>query len=319
MSQYHHIGHRDVIRVLKKQIESQRIHHTYIFIGPPHIGKLDLAKYFASLIHDPRNQIQLREKLENSVHPDTIIIHPAKAKKTYKRTISIKEIKKLQRKINLTPHSSNFKIGIIADVHLLTLEAANAFLKTLEEPPKASVLILTTSNQNLILPTILSRCQKIYLGLVSQKEIYQNLIERNIGKNAAQMISRLAAGKPGLAIELAEEDILNDYRQNLSDLEKLFRLNDADRIKRVEAIYKQKDILEVLDNWLVYFRDLLIEKNNLADMEINFDREEMIKKQSLKLSNRKIENILRKIIESKNMLIANANPKLVLENLVLEF
>jgi len=317
MNNYFHIGHKKIIDILKKQVKSQKIHHAYIFIGPPNVGKLDLAKYFASLIHEGKNKIKIREKIDKGIHPDTMIVSPQKAKRSYRQSISIEKIKKVTNKINLSPHSSKFKIGIISDAHLMTQEAANAFLKSLEEPPKASVLILTTTNENKILPTIISRCQKLYFGVVKREEILKNLAAEKINKRKAETISRLAAGRMGLAIRFREEKVLKNYQENLSILEKIFNFNDAEKIKKIEEISKTKDTSEILSDWLLYFRDLFAIQKGLDKIVVNFDKIQEIKKWSKKISLEKNKKIIRAIIESQNLLAANANPKLVLENLVL--
>lgn len=317
MQPHLHIGHKKIIDILKKQIRDQKIHHAYIFIGPPNVGKLDLAKYFAALIHLGKNEIKVREKIDKGLHPDTMIVLPQKAKKSYRQTISIGKIKEIIRKINLSPHSSNFKVGIISDSHLMTAEAANAFLKSLEEPPKASVLILTATKENLIIPTILSRCQKFYVSVVKREEILKSLMAEKISKTKAETISRLAAGRMGLANRFKEEGVLKNYQENLSILEKIFNFDDAERIKTIEGISKTKDISGILSDWLIYFRDLLASQKGLDEIIVNFDKTQEIKKWGERINLEKNKKIIKLIIEGQNLLAANANPRLVLENLVL--
>jgi len=202
---------------------------------------------------------------------------------------------------------------------LMTSEAANAFLKTLEEPTKTSIFILTTSMENLILPTIISRCQKISLGLVSKKEIIKELEKEGVGKKVSEVISNLSAGKPGFAKRLSKKENLQKYFRNIDLLEELLIADDIDKMNLAKKIVEQRNLPKLLDLWLVYFRDLLAVRQGLFEIVVNTDRIKKIADFSKKFSPRKIKEDINLISEGQKMLAANTNPRLVLENLLLSF
>jgi DNA polymerase-3 subunit delta' len=313
-----HIGHRKIINLLKKQIFKKNIHHAYLFIGPTNVGKLNLAKYFATLIHSGKNDKMIKSQIDKDIHPDTIVIKPNLAKKTASRSISINQIHELLRRTSLSPHSSKWKVGIISDVETMTIEASNAFLKTLEEPGKTSIFILTTTNERLILPTIVSRCQKLYLGLVERSEILKDLKSNQLGIKRSQLVANLSAGKPGLAKRLSKKKNLEKYSSDIDMIEKIILADDIERLSLSKSLYQRRDLIKLLDIWLLYIRDLLAVRQGFLEIIINIDRIKKITDFSKKIPFGKIQQIILAVQKSQEMLESNANPRLVLENLVLE-
>jgi DNA polymerase-3 subunit delta' len=313
-----HIGHKKIIDIFKKQIQDDNLHQAYFLIGSENIGKLNLAKYFALLIHAGREDQKIKTQIDQDIHPDTFTIYPIRAKKTVKRSISIEQIHQLLKKTSLSPHSSKWKVGIISDAHLMTQEAANAFLKTLEEPTKSSIFILTSSDEKLILPTIASRCQKLFLGLVNKNEITKDLIVHGLDVKSSQLIASLSAGRPGLAKRFLDKERLESYNQDLILLEKLIEASDVERLLIAQSIAERQDILRVLDIWLIFLRDLLAAENDIFKIIVNVNRMKKLIDFSKKISSESIKKNILKIYESKQKLLGNANPRLVLENLALQ-
>jgi len=313
-----HIGHKKLIDALKRQIVHSNIHHAYIFIGPENIGKLNLAKHFAILIHNGKFDERIKNQIEKGNHPDTIIISPKSAKKTAKKSISIDQIHQLLKKCSLSPHSSKKKVGIIVDAQLMTPEAGNSFLKTLEEPTKTSIFILLTTNEKAIIPTVVSRCQKIYLNPIGKKEILRNLINNGVDKVTAELISNLSAGKPGIAIRLTDKSKLKKYNDDIELLEKIFESPEIEKLDLAKTVSERRDIIKLLNIWQAYLRDILVFKENILDILINVNRINKIKELAKEISFKKIQQMIEVVKESQIMLAGNANPKLVLENLFLE-
>ncbi|MDD4803040.1 MAG: hypothetical protein PHF24_08910 [Syntrophomonas sp.] len=199
------IGQERALLPLRKALETGKINHAYLFSGPAGIGKYTTAEIFAAAIimqTDPQGEIYLKEK----VHPDLLVIE----KMDNKSLIGIEQInREMGPWLALKPYRSSLRIVIIKDAHLLSIPAANALLKTLEEPPVHAVIILVTDEMNL-LETIVSRCQMIRFFPLEEISISKFLMERGMDPERAANLSRLGQGSMASALILAEEEGLED-------------------------------------------------------------------------------------------------------------
>jgi len=218
------IGHEKQVNFLQKSIKKKRLSHAYLFIGPEGVGKLTIALAFAKALEceDGRDEdfcghCQSCLAIEKGNHPDVHLISPESGKEE----ISIAQIKKLCRDFTLSALSGLYKIGVIQGADLLGRAAANAFLKTLEEPLGKAIFILTSSSES-ILPTISSRCQILKF--------------------------------PSLSI------VKVDARENLiKDLISILNSDNNYRFKYAENLAQDKlKIKEALSCWTTFFRDILI-------------------------------------------------------------
>ncbi|MDH4129872.1 MAG: DNA polymerase III subunit delta', partial [Spirochaetota bacterium] len=230
------IGHQHIIKFLNISIKKNRLAHAYLFAGPEHLGKETIAKEFVKsiLCEKRKNNFVYCNKCSNCInidsglHPDFIYLEPRleqKGKVIKKLDININQIRDLQHKLSLMPYSAAYKIAIIDEIDRLNQEAANCLLKTLEEPPNNSILILIAHNLKQILPTIKSRCQLIKFEIVNQKEIFDGLKAMNGIKSSCynlEIINKLSLGYPGLAIKfLKERDSLKEVKFIFEELEKI--------------------------------------------------------------------------------------------------
>jgi DNA polymerase-3 subunit delta' len=208
--------------------------------------------------------------------------------------------------LSLHPYSAPFKAAIIDQAHLMTSEAQNCFLKTLEEPRGKTLLILITEYPEMLFSTILSRVQKIKFYPVERKEIENYLITQGVPKEKTKLISQLSLGKPGVALEF----VLDNQKLEKQDkiIKEILKIGNSDLVSRFQyakdLAVNSEDTREVLEIWLRYFRNALI---------LTVDKKEKIYSLS------KLKNILR-TIQKINFLISttNVNPKLALEILLLE-
>lgn len=218
----------DILELLSRQIKTGQLSHAYLFWGSNSAPKTAIALDFAKAIFESKKTGQSSENFQNS--PDLLIIKPEFAGKTANATIKIEKIRQLIRFLSLSPHSLGIKIAVIQAAHNLNQESANALLKTLEEPPKNSLILLISDKPSLILPTILSRCQKIRIAGIA----YQ------INPKSQKLFEQLVQGS------------VSEQFQLCSDL--------AER---------QKSLARVLNDWLVLIRDELLRQNQLADYTLN--------------------------------------------------
>jgi DNA polymerase-3 subunit delta' len=292
----HIIGHDKIVKLLDKAITRNGVSHAYLFYGPENVGKFTVALEFS-------------KKLTNNItgiNPDLIIIRPEVEEKkgiTKKRDIKIDQINDLNHQLSLSRQQGNYKVVIIDEAERLNKNAQNSLLKTLEEAGPGIVLILVAHDQRRLLPTILSRCQKMRFGTVPEGELVQELEKR--GLRARRDIIFWSLGRPGLLIELVENQDALDFRNaTLGELEKMFALTVVERFALAEELAKDtQSLMKKIDLWLIIFREMILGRTVLAGVE-----------------KRKALVLLDQAEKSQELIKGtNSNARLILENLVLNF
>src|SRR5260370_6519087 len=214
------VGHGHAIHTLRRALAAQRVRHAYLFTGPERIGKALLAQGLAATLvctggtdpHDaaqnPCNACFSWRKVMHGNHPDVDYISRAPDK----QFILIEQVRELQGEASRKTLEGRRNIFIIQSMHEMNVQAANCLLKTLEEPEPDVLLLLTTPDPGLLLPTILSRVQQIPMHLLTTAQIRQALQERwHVADEDAALISALAAGRMGWAVQAVEdEDLLTE-------------------------------------------------------------------------------------------------------------
>lgn len=355
-------GQNKAISLLKRAVESGKIANSYLFYGPAGVGKFTTALYFGMMIncsaaHDKRpcGYCSSCSKFRNFSHPDFLFTFPtpkldisldgeiksAKILEEYKDYIKnkietpwkkfyfsknieirIDSIRMLEHRINLSPNEGTKKIYIVEYAEMLNEKTANAFLKTLEEPPHDTVIILTTSKLNALLPTIISRCQQIKFYPISQKLIEEELKnQRYLEDTEAKIFARIANGNMEKALVLAEEDS-SEVRQNvLIFLQIVISQNDAKFIEFSANFKGSKNILQELISHLIIWISDIAYLQNYPENIINIDSLEMVKQ--LFMKNPKVENYAFEMIEflenMQHKLARHVNAQLILIEIYNEF
>jgi DNA polymerase-3 subunit delta' len=214
--------------ILEKIAKSKKIPHAILFEGPEGIGKKELAISFAKMI--------LGEEIKN--HPDFLLIEPKKD------TISIDQIKnELIRFICLAPFLGKKKVAIINKAELMTKEAQNSLLKTLEEPKENSILILISSKPELLLPTILSRCQRIRFSFLKKREL-ENFLKGKTEREKEEILKRAQGNLETLKNILNEG--LKERKEKEEMVEKVLKMGVFERLKLLEKLKNEDEFLEIL-------------------------------------------------------------------------
>jgi DNA polymerase-3 subunit delta' len=239
------LGHERQIQFLKEILNSGKIPHALLFCGREKLGKKRVALEFSSWI--------LNSFLFN--HPDFFYLEPIK------NQISIEQIRELIWKISLKPSRSKYKVAIIDSANKMTFAAQNCFLKTLEEPRGSSIIILIAENENLLLPTIVSRCQRIKFFPVEKKKIESFLKERGVKEEKIEKILKFAQGRPGMAIDLLEnEKKLEEFEKLRTSLVKIEKREISFRFQKIKEILEELDFFEILELLTNHFREKIFEK-----------------------------------------------------------
>ena len=281
-------------KYLTNSIKSNMVSHAYMFEGPNGIGKNTMARELAAILLEMEN-------LFNS--PDYIEIKPDG------NSIKIAQIRKLQSDILVKPYKS-YKIYVIDEAQKMTVEAQNALLKTLEEPPKYAIIILITDNKESLLDTIKSRCDIIKFTPIPMQEVASYLTMNGIDSKRASLLANFSRGSMKKAIELSESEEFNFMREEVQKYVETFLNGNLIEIMDIQSsIEKYKDqITNVLDLLINYFRDIMMVKENVDNsMIINLDRLIFVKNMSNKTTYSQLSKIIDIIEETKNKLRSNCN------------
>ena len=281
-------------KYLTNSIKSNMVSHAYMFEGPNGIGKNTMARELAAILLEMEN-------LFNS--PDYIEIKPDG------NSIKIAQIRKLQSDILVKPYKS-YKIYVIDEAQKMTVEAQNALLKTLEEPPKYAIIILITDNKESLLDTIKSRCEIIKFTPIPMQEVASYLTMNGIDSKRASLLANFSRGSMKKAIELSESEEFHLMREEVQKYVETFLNGNLIEIMDIQSsIEKYKDqITNVLDLLINYFRHIMMVKENVDNsMIINLDRLIFVKNMSNKTTYSQLSKIIDIIEETKNKLRSNCN------------
>lgn len=209
-------GQEKAIRLVARSLETDRVPHAYIFKGPDGVGKRLFARGVAAALNcrgeSPGRAcgscVSCRKFLSGN-HPDFLVVHPERG------TIKIDQVREMCRALGYPPYESESRVVLMEDVHTMRQEAANSLLKTLEEPPKNNLLILTADASQEILTTISSRCQVIpFFGLPEDVCVEIMLADKpEMVLETARLLARLAEGSPGRALLLDQEEMITVLKE----------------------------------------------------------------------------------------------------------
>lgn len=317
------VGHKQVITHLEHAMELGKISHAYILSGEKGSGKKLLAEVFAEALQcekgekEPCRNCHSCKQAESGNHPDIIrVIHEKP------NSISVEDIREqLVNDVQIKPYSSRYKIYIVPDADKMTVQAQNALLKTLEEPPAYAVILLLANNVSALLPTILSRCVTLSMKPVGDAQVKSYLMEHmQIPDYEADVCVAFAQGNIGKAIQLATSENFNEIKNTALHLLKNVSQMDiseiAATVKSVTAF--KMEIQDFLDFLAVWYRDILYYKATRDVGGLIFkDQLKVITDQINKGSYEGIENILQGLATAKTRLNANVNFELTMELLFL--
>ena len=317
------VGHKDIINYIRSAVTENKVSHAYILNGERGSGKKMLASLFATTLlcekqgPDPCNECHSCRQAESGNHPDIIRVTHEKP-----NTISVEDIRRqVNEDIQIRPYQGPYKIYIIAEADLMTVQAQNALLKTIEEPPAYAVIFLLTENAEALLPTITSRCVMLKLRNIRDTLIRKYLMETmHVPDYKADMCTAFAQGNMGRAIMLASSDHFNEIREEAVQLLKCINEMDISEItKAIRKINTYKlEINDYLDIIMIWYRDVLLYKATKDMDKVVFkDQITYIQERAKKSSYEGIELILESLEKAKTRLRANVSFDLVMELLLL--
>jgi len=341
-------GNTQITDYLAKCIAKDCVAGTYIFCGPDNLGKTTIARYFAkSLLCRSRltgkgilpcgecpscRQIKTgaeekagagEKEPAGETHGDFHIIKQEKDKKN----ISIEAVRGFIRSLNMSSFRGTYKIGVVKHAESLSPEAANALLKTLEEPKDGVVIILITGNLDSLPATIVSRSQILQFHPVSSGLIYEYLLEEyKASRSEAKNYSRLCLGRPALAVKfLQSREFKDNYMKQAETFIGFWRQDINERFSAIteilgvkpsgqEAVRITRRLLEV---WQGLARDRLLLTYGLNDLIQHQAAEGELKKAGREAAVPRLLSLIKKMRQADEYLAANVNPRMVLENIAI--
>ena len=325
------IGQGKAINLLQHGLQNNPM-HAYLFVGPEHIGKMTAAQNLAMALNceasdRPCLVCPSCKKIAAGNHTDVRVIGILQKEEEGEeaKVISIRQVEDIQHSASLPPFEGKHKVFIIDGAELLSGEAANRFLKTLEEPESNVTFILIATNEKLLLPTVISRCQRIEFPPVPVDELTKALTEKmSIEPERAKLLAALSRGCPGWAI-IATDDgsVLEKRKEDLDRLVSLIRAGAEERFAyaaRLAAGFTgdRKAVYDVLDMWRDYWRDMMLVKFGNIHLIMNIDRKDEIIKLAGAFSLTNIKNFIKRLESAREQLSKNVNPRLALEVLMLD-
>lgn len=305
-------GQLNAVNILQRFLTADKSDGGFLFLGPEGVGKKLTAKIFAkalnclNLTNDSCDTCISCRKIDKGIHPDVHIYDFSDDE------IKIEQIRSLQEEISFKPYEGKKKVFIINNAHNLNFISSNAFLKTLEEPPKDTIIILITDKQNLLLDTIISRCRRIKFYGLSQ-EVMEKILQADgsLDSNQLKFISFFSQGRIGNALALKGNDC---FEEKNKIIDAFFSKHDFEN--KVLFIKERQDLKFSINILLNFFRDIYLLKTGVSvDNLINIDRKEMLLEYSSLYSYEKLDEILNVLSDSIVYIEQSVNIKLVLSNI----
>ncbi len=344
------LGQEKPKKILRQTILRGKIPHAYLFTGVPGIGKTSMAMVLTMALNCEKfndkeacGECKPCRQIKNGTFTEFFIVRPKKAdvsifeddpKKGKGATliISINHILELERKFAFAP-LEKYRVYVIDQADRMTTEAANAFLKTLEEPPPGNIFILKTEHPHKLLSTILSRCQRIAFQPLQTQDSADWLIEnRGLDKEKAMLLAKLSLGSLGRSIKMIDSDFLNKREEWLSMIIKFFDQSKIDAFNEMDLKSQKEDkqksfdlsetgevgIMDMVEIWELWYRDLLLTKlGNKESLLINMDYSRKLKSIAGRFKVDNLIDCIEAIKMARRDLIKNINPKVAMGQMVL--
>jgi DNA polymerase-3 subunit delta' len=328
-------GHEWAVDMLSRHVANGEARHAYLFCGPPRLGRRSLALRFAQALNctNPPAPGQFcgecRDCRQTAAmqHPDLSIVEPT-ILDDKKQLVPhpdgetrISQIRELHKTINLRPYQSKYRVALFPRFQQANDNAANALLKTLEEAPAYAILLLTADTPEMLLPTIVSRCEVLRLRPLKIESVQKMLESRGVERGQARLLAHISAGRPGYAQRLLEDEKLLEARtERIHDLQSLLKSTRVKKFAYADKLAKDKDTMrQTIFIWLSYWRDVLMCTAKAETPISNVDHTDEIESLAARLTLASARRIVSDLELALERLERNVNPRLLAEVLLLDW
>jgi len=322
------IGQSRAVAQLTGGLSRGETSHAYLVVGPSGVGKMKLARRFAQALNctgetPPCGVCAGCRRIEDAIHADVSVIELETGEARNATVISTEQIDSVIASAYLPPFEGRHKVFIVDGAELLSTAAANKLLKTLEEPPPRVTFLLLTTQEAALLPTVVSRCQRLELPPAPLPEMEAALRDEWQAGEAAPWLARVSRGRPGWARRALDDETLMAARREameriagvaVADLEA--RFSYAGEMASLFAKDRQA-VYQGLELWREWWRDLMLCRSGVPQAAINVELGAQLGAQAEGLTMAQIRVVLDEIDDAARALHQNVHPRLVLENLML--
>lgn len=314
------VGHEPQLATLARGLEQNRLHHAWLFLGPEGVGKRTVALSLAMAIQclektgDSCGGCSPCAQVRSGHHPDVRVIEPSPGKKE----ISIQQVRDLERELSFRPFSGRKKVAIIDPATLMNTAAQNALLKTLEEPPGDSLLILISTSIGGLLPTVLSRCLRLSFAPLPEKQVMEFLVShKGLKRDEAAIMAALTMGSLGKALQPDIEELFARRKRWTEGICSLGQGDYKDAMALAEALGGTLEESVQFLNWLTqWYRDVLVHSvTGTTEGTCNVDRKREIEDQAKRYGPSRSLALYSEAVRTAARIPRNVNRRMALENL----
>ena len=313
------LGQEHALLLLQKALVSTRLGHAYLLYGPNGVGKRLTALQFAKALAcqvasaEPCDTCTACHKIATGNHPDVVCVRPDGA------SIRIEHIRAIQRQLSYKPYESQYTIIILEGCESLTPPAANALLKTLEEPPASALLLLLTSKKDALPLTIISRCQLVPFRPLTPPHIRAILVQQGMDQATAAMAATLAEGRLDTWTQTDVSQVLARRQGAYTLLQEKGHPNNTPLFLLARQCAGSREQCEEVLHWLSLFcRDLVLLKVASTLPLYNHDLRTELTALASALSVERLIEFFGLLEQLRHYLTMNANPQLTFERLVIQ-
>ncbi len=331
MSPWKTHGQEHLTAALDRALLEERLAHAYLLTGLVGVGKATLAIEMAQAVNcveqqRPCGECQQCQRIQRGIHSDVQFVVPTEDERTgrLRTEIGIDQVRAMERSAALGPYEGKYRVFIIEGGERLSTEAANALLKMMEEPPPKVLILLTAVNEEALLPTLLSRCQRLELRRLPEERLADILsLEHGVAPDDASLLARLSGGRLGWAVAAATDPkVLEQRQQRLDDVLSAVDGGLERRFQYAQELAFQygRDraaVQEALSLWLAWWRDMLMLKEEVAELVAGPDWRESLEARAGRFSAEQVAGVVREVVATQERLEHNAIPRITLDVLML--
>jgi DNA polymerase III subunit delta' len=274
---------------------------------------------------EPCGECTQCDRIARGIHSDvsTVSIPLPEPNEPVHKDISVDQVREVERAVSLAPFEGRTRVVVIDPADAMSIGAQNAFLKTLEEPPPNAAFVLIATREDRLLETVRSRCRRVEFTLVPVAEIEAALSERGVAEEQARLLARLAGGRPGRALELAENPSrVEKRREVLAEARELGSMPMADLMglsERLAVRFREnrEAVLSRLDEWLSWWRDLVLVQSGAEEAAVNVDLLEALREDNGLYTPREVIAFVQALAECRRRLEYNVQARIALDALMM--